>query len=113
MKQSIKWRAPLACILALASTSVFAEGDVAAGEAKAATCLGCHGIPGYQNVYPSYHVPRIGGQHAAYIVEALKAYKQGNRSHKTMIAQAASLSDQDMQDLAVYFASLGAAPGPK
>ncbi len=81
------------------------EGDPKAGEVKAISCMGCHGIPGYFNVYPSYRVPRVGGQHAAYIVAALKAYKNGDRSHKTMQAQAATLSDQDMADIAAYFAA--------
>ncbi len=80
-------------------------GDVTAGKTKAIPCMGCHGIPGYFNVYPSYHVPRVGGQHAEYIVAALKAYKNGDRAHKTMQAQAASLSEQDMADIAAYFAS--------
>ena len=93
-------------VSALGSTAVLAAGDVGMGEEKAITCLGCHGIPGYNNVYPTYHVPRVGGQHADYIVSALKAYKTGLRSHRTMAAQAASLSDQDMADIAAFFASL-------
>ncbi len=63
------------------------------------------GIPGYHNAYPSYRVPKVGGQHAEYIVAALKAYKAGQRPHKTMQAQASSLSDEDMADIAAYFAS--------
>ena len=82
-----------------------AAGDAAKGKVKAITCMGCHGIPGYHNAYPNYPVPRVGGQHAEYIVVALKAYKSGQRGHKTMQAQAASLSEQDMQDIAAYFAS--------
>lgn len=81
------------------------EGDAKAGEVKAIPCMGCHGIPGYFNVYPSYHVPRVGGQHVQYLVAALKAYKNGERSHETMQAQAATLSDQDMADIAAYFAA--------
>ncbi|HSS63966.1 MAG TPA: c-type cytochrome [Gammaproteobacteria bacterium] len=81
------------------------EGDPKAGQVKAIPCMGCHGIPGYSNVYPSYHVPRVGGQHAQYLVAALKAYKNGDRSHKTMQAQAATLSDQDIADIAAYFAA--------
>ncbi len=88
-----------------ATAQASAQGDPDRGRAKAATCMGCHGIPGYQNVYPSYTVPRLGGQHAQYIVAALEAYKNGQRSHKTMQAQAASLSTEDMQDIAEYFAS--------
>jgi len=85
-------------------TSGFAAGDATAGKIKAFTCMGCHGVPSYTNVYPTYHVPKLGGQHAQYLVSALQAYKAGKRSHKTMQAQASSLSEQDMQDIAAYFA---------
>lgn len=81
------------------------EGDPKAGQVKAIPCMGCHGIPGYFNVYPTYHVPKVGGQQPQYLIDALKAYKKGDRSHKTMQAQAASLSDQDMADIAAYFSS--------
>jgi cytochrome c553 len=77
-------------------------GDPEAGKYKFSTCLGCHGIPGYTNVYPAYHVPRLGGQHAQYIVAALKEYQAGNRKHPTMHANAFPLSDQDMEDIAAY-----------
>lgn len=77
-------------------------GDAQAGKIKASTCMGCHGIPAYTNVYPTYHVPKLGGQSAEYIVSALKAYKSGERNHPTMHAQAASLSEQDMADIAAY-----------
>jgi cytochrome c553 len=87
------------------ATQVRAEGDAKAGEVKAIPCMGCHAIPGYSNVYPTYHVPRVGGQQAEYIVAALKAYRSRERSHPTMQAQAASLSEQDMADIAAYFAS--------
>ena len=50
-------------------------------------------------------MPRVGGQHPEYIVAALRAYRSGQRDHPTMRAQAATLSDQDMQDIAAYFAS--------
>ena len=88
-----------------ASTS-FAAGDPSVGKEKASTCLGCHGIPSYTNVYPTYHVPRLGGQYSEYIVAALKAYKTGERGHKTMRAHAAGLSDEDMADIGAYFESL-------
>lgn len=92
--------------LALASSSVaMAAGDAAAGKAKAETCFGCHGEPGYYNVYPSYQVPKLGGQHAEYIVSALQAYKAGQRGHRTMHAQAFDMSQQDMADVAAYLAS--------
>ena len=80
-------------IATLASAVARAEGDAKAGQVKAIPCMGCHAIPGYSNVYPTYHVPRVGGQHSAYIVAALKAYKAKQRSHPTMQAQAATLSE--------------------
>ena len=87
--------------------SANAAGDVAAGKVKAYTCTGCHGIPGYNNVYPTYKVPKIGGQNYEYLTLALKAYRDGERDHPTMDLQAQALSDQDIEDVAAYFASLG------
>lgn len=84
--------------------SAWAEGDPAAGERKAGICAGCHGIPGWRNAYPAYPVPKLGGQHASYIAAALKAYQSRQRSHPTMQAIAASLTEQDMADLGAYFA---------
>jgi len=81
-------------------------GDPAAGQQKAETCLGCHGIPAQVNVYPTYHVPKLGGQHEQYLIAALNAYKNKTRSHVTMQANASSLSDDDIADIAAYFASL-------
>ena len=78
-------------------------GDPQAGKIKAIPCMGCHGIPGYYNVYPTYRVPRVRGQHAEYITYALQAYKDGQRQHPTMRAQAATLSEQDIADIAEYF----------
>jgi cytochrome c553 len=91
---------------ALASGSIQADGNVEAGKAKSTPCMGCHAIEGAYSVYPSFRVPKLSGQHSAYVIAALKAYKSGQRSHKTMVAQAADLSEQDMQDIAAYFASL-------
>ena len=96
----------LACSLIALAPAAHAEGDPEAGRIKAYTCTGCHGIPGYKNVYPTYHVPKIGGQNYEYLVLALKAYRAGERDHKTMELQAAALSDQDIEDVAAYFASL-------
>lgn len=81
------------------------EGDVERGRELAETCSGCHGIPGYRNAYPSYHVPKLGGQNADYIEIALQGYRRGTRPHDTMHAQAASLSDQDIVDISAFFAS--------
>jgi len=97
----------VSCLALVGATfALAAEGDPAAGKGKNSMCVGCHGIGGYRTVYPEvYHVPKLGGQHAAYIVKALQEYKAGNRSHPTMRAIAAGLSDQDMADLAAYYAS--------
>jgi len=81
------------------------DGDPIAGKLKSSTCLGCHGIPGYNNVYPTYKVPKLGGQNYEYLVSALTAYRDGQRNHGTMELQASSLSDQDMKDVAAYFAT--------
>ena len=89
----------------LAGATARAEGDAKAGQVKSIPCMGCHAIPGYSNVYPTYHVPRVGGQHPEYIVAALKAYKAKQRSHPTMQAQASSLSEEDMNDIAAFFAT--------
>ena len=82
--------------------------DAAAGKTKAAMCIGCHGIIGYQASFPVvYKVPAISGQNAKYIVSALNAYKKGDRRHPTMRSIAASLTDTDMADLAAYYSSHG------
>ena len=71
-------------------------------------CIGCHGIPGYKTAYPEvYHVPKLGGQSPAYLVNALKAYRSGERSHPSMRGIAASLSDKDMEELAAYYGGSG------
>jgi len=92
-----------ACLIA--NSSSFAA-DAVRGEQLSQTCLGCHGNPGLRNPGPVYSIPLIGGQHADYIVAALKAYKAQERSHKTMQAQAANLSDEDMADIAAYFSAI-------
>jgi len=84
-----------------------AAGDAEAGAKKAHTCLGCHGVEHYVNTYPTYHVPRVAGQHEGYLVSALQAYRNKMRAHPTMQANAANLTDQDIADIAAYFASLG------
>ena len=78
--------------------------NAVAGEKKAAMCIGCHGIPGYQASFPEVHkVPMIGGQSAKYIVAALGEYQKGDRKHPTMKAIAASLTEQDVADLAAFY----------
>lgn len=93
----------------IAAPALAAEGNPAAGARKNTLCQGCHGIADYRTAYPEvYHVPKLGGQHAAYIVKALQEYKAGDRSHPTMKAIAAGLSEQDMADLAAYYAAADA-----
>ena len=96
----------IACLVLAMTGTAYAEGDPMAGKRKAETCMGCHGIKDYSNAYPSYKVPKLGGQYAAYIVTALKAYKSGQRWHPTMQSQASNLSEQDMADIAAYFANI-------
>jgi len=94
------------------------KGDAGAGGKKVAMCIGCHGLPGYQSSFPQiYKVPKIAGQNAKYIVAALDGYRSGDRKHPSMRGIAGSLSDQDIADVAAYYAALGkdaaAAPVPE
>lgn len=104
---------PLLLCLALLGASAVSlaqdvKGDASAGARKIATCIGCHGLPGYQASFPEVHkVPMIAGQNAKYIVAALGGYRSGERRHPTMRAVAASMSDQDMADVALYYEGLG------
>ena len=83
-----------------------AAGNAEAGRNKSSMCVGCHNIAGYKTAFPSvYSVPRLDGQHAAYLVKALQAYKSGERQHPSMRAIAASLTDQDMADLAAFYST--------
>jgi cytochrome c553 len=98
-----------AATLSAAAVTAHAQGltgDAQAGQKKAEMCIGCHGIPGYQNSFPEIHkVPMISGQSDKYIVAALNAYKKGERRHPSMRGIAGSLSEQDMADLGAYYAS--------
>jgi cytochrome c553 len=96
-----------------------AAADAERGATLAYTCHGCHGIPNYKNAFPIYSVPKLGGQHATYLVVALKAYASQERAHATMHSHAATMSEQDMQDMAAHLAgeerkptgkAVGAAP---
>lgn len=81
-------------------------GNADKGRTLTYTCQGCHGIEGYKNAYPNYHVPRIGGQSAEYLTNALTEYKNGNRKHPTMQAQSQSFSDQDIADIAAFLSTV-------
>lgn len=96
-------RYALIAMFALATVDVgAADGDAAAGEAKAAVCAACHGVGG-NSTNPDW--PKLAGQHAKYLVTQLQAFKDGTRSNPLMSGQAASLSDVDMNDLAAYFSA--------
>ncbi len=102
-------RAPLLAIVLLITAlpcAAVEKGDAAAGKTKVYSCAGCHGIVGWKNAYPNYHVPRIAGQNFDYLVAALTEYKKGERSHPTMRAQVESLSEQDIRDIATYLSSI-------
>lgn len=115
MRSPVRWASlyirivglAVVCWLGAASNALAADGDAARGEALASTCLGCHGVEGYYNTYPSYHVPKVGGQSAKYIESALKAYADGSRAHGTMHANAANLSEQDMADIGAFMSQFG------
>ena len=100
----------LALALPLAATAQTAPPAEGKSNDKGAeltyTCQGCHGVTGYKNAYPNYHVPRIGGQSQQYLVNALTEYKKGTRKHPTMQAQATSFSDADIAAIAAYLSSL-------
>ena len=107
---------PLLLALAGFGTAVQAQapsaGDVAKGASKAAMCIGCHGIVGYQATFPEVHrVPMIAGQGAKYIVASLVAYQKGDRKHPTMRGIAASLTEQDMADLGAFYEQQGKGVG--
>jgi cytochrome c553 len=98
----------LLAVVSLAQAQDAKPGDAAAGEKKAAMCIGCHGIKGYQATFPEVHkVPMIAGQGAKYIAAALASYKKGDRKHPTMRAIAGSLTEQDIADLAAFYEQQG------
>jgi cytochrome c553 len=81
-------------------------GNAKAGQGKVAMCIGCHGIPGYRTAFPEvYRVPILGGQNQQYLVNALLGYKKGDRHFETMHAIAVTLTEQDIADIAAYYAA--------
>lgn len=107
------WLALSLTIVGLAAPGLAAAADAERGAKLAYTCHGCHGIPNYKNAFPIYNVPKLGGQHAAYLVVALKAYASQERAHATMHSHAATMSEQDMMDMAAYLAGQELAPTGK
>jgi cytochrome c553 len=98
--------APTAATTAAPAVEAPIKGEATRGKELTYTCRGCHGVTGYRNIYPHYHVPRIAGQSEAYLVLALTGYREGTRRHPTMQAQAQSFGEQDIADIAAYLASL-------
>lgn len=96
----------LACNTAMAKEA--AQGDVERGKSKAAVCGACHGADGNSL---NGEWPKLAGQHASYLSNQLKAYKDGSRKNPIMLGQVANLSEQDMLDLAAYFAAQAQTPG--
>lgn len=85
----------------MSGAPALAGGNVEAGKAKSAVCAGCHGADGNS---PTAMFPKLAGQHEDYLYQAMKDYKTGKRKNPIMSGQVAALSDQDMQDLAAFFA---------
>ncbi len=98
--------APAPASAPAAPAPVALTGSFDNGRVLAYTCQGCHGITGYKNAYPSYRVPKIGGQTQQYLSQALSEYRQGKRRHPTMQAQSMSFSEQEIADLAVYLSTV-------
>ncbi len=106
--RNIKNTFPLLIALLGAANPLYAAGDIEAGKAKSATCVACHGVDGQSKmpVIPGMVVPNIGGQYADYLVKSLKDYRSGERVNASMAGMIAGLTDQDIEDLAAYYASL-------
>ena len=101
----MKWMAwMLVGSLAGSGSAMAADGDPVAGKRKTLTCNACHGVSGFKSM------PRLGGQSAAYVVEALRAYKSGKRTHSTMRDIAGALSERDFADLGAHYAAIPRVP---
>jgi len=105
---AINFAVSLLCTAGVAQAEKMPEGNVAAGQAKAAMCAACHGVDG-NSVNPEW--PSLAAQHTQYIVKQLKAFKGGTRQNPTMAPMAMGLSDQDMEDVAAYFSAQTARGG--
>ena len=92
----------IALLSAVCSAPAFAGGDPAAGKEKSAVCAGCHGVDGNSSIGAN---PRLAGQYESYLYHALKEYKEGRRQSLLMAGMVANLSDEDLKDLAAYFAN--------
>ena len=98
--------APVAAAPMAAPAAPALQGDAVRGKSLTYTCRGCHGVTGYKNAYPNYHVPKLGGQSEAFLRTALMEYRTGHRKHPTMQAQAEGYSEQQIADIAAFLASI-------
>jgi cytochrome c553 len=109
-RSAAAWRrAAAALIVAAALPGAHAAGSAEAGQAKAAVCGGCHGMDGNS---PSDQWPKLAGQLSSYLVKQLRDFKDGRRKNDQMTPMAQPLSEQDMEDVAAYFASRKVAGAP-
>ena len=106
--------AAIVSVLALVALAVAysakarADGSVVQASVAVSMCQGCHGIAGYRTAFPEvYSVPKLGGQQSAYLIKALQDYRSSVRKHATMRSIAASLSDEQMAELAAYYSDTG------
>ncbi len=95
--------AVMALSLAIAGSTAIAGGDASAGKAKSMTCAGCHGASG---ISPNDLWPNLAGQKAGYLAKQIKAFRDGSRQDPMMTAMVKPLSDDDIENLAAYYASL-------
>lgn len=93
-------------MLIVSIQTAFAAGNPEAGKVKFLVCAGCHAIPGYSNAFPRFQVPKLGGQHADYLLSSLKAYARGERKHESMNGTAMSLSEADMLDISAFLSQI-------
>jgi cytochrome c553 len=106
------WLAMSLTLVGLVAPGLAAAGDAARGAKLAYTCHGCHGIPSYKNSYPVYSVPKLGGQHAAYMVVALRIRDPGSAAPDDARAGLHAVR-QDMQDVAAYLRARNSRPGAR
>jgi len=94
-------------LIASLVSPVFAAGDAQAGKAKSATCAACHGVDGNSSIAAN---PKLAGQHADYLAKQIREFQNGTRANTVMMSMVASFSEQDIEDIAAYYASQTNAP---
>ena len=97
----MNWRCGLAATMLL-SCAAWAGGDVVAGATKAESCVACHGAGGNK---PISNYPKLAGQSRQYMLQVMREYRDGTRINAVMKGQVNAMSDEDLEDLAAYFAA--------